>query len=81
MTTPMDNILAILAPGLLKETTEERFNMILAQLKVLGWKSKKSARYDWVSLYIFWYHITLTCRRLTALGVPSTGNRGMVKCL
>ena len=50
---PMDNILAILAPGLLKETTEERFNMILAQLKVLGWKSKKSARYDWVSLYCF----------------------------
>ena len=49
----MDNILAILAPGLLKETTEERFNMILAQLKVLGWKSKKSARYDWVSLYCF----------------------------
>ena len=49
----MDNILAILAPGLLKETTEERFNMILAQLKVLGWKSKKSARYDWMSLYFF----------------------------
>jgi hypothetical protein len=77
----MENILTILAPGVLKETTEERFNMIFAQLKVLGWKSKKSARYDWVSFYFCWYNITLTCRRLTTLGVPTTGNRGMVKCL
>ncbi len=81
MTMPMENILTILEPGLLKETTEERFNMIFAQLKVLGWKSKKSARYDWVSFYSCWHNITLTCRRLTTLGVPTTGNRGMVKCL
>ena len=42
MTTLMENILTILGPGCMKETTEERFNMIFAQLtKVLGWKSKK----------------------------------------
>ena len=70
----MDNILAILAPGLLKETTEERFNMILAQLKVLGWKSKKSARYDWVSFLSCCHNITLTCCRFATLGVPTTGN-------
>ena len=71
----MENILTLLGPGCMKETTEERFNMIFAQLKVLGWKSKKSARYDWVvSFYSCWHNITLTCRRLTTLGVPTTGN-------
>ncbi len=48
----MDNIITILGPGCMKETTEERFNMIFAQLKVLEWKSKKSARYDWVSFLV-----------------------------
>ena len=52
MTTPMENILTLLGPGCMKETTEDRFNTIFAQLKVLGWKSKKSARYDWVSFFL-----------------------------
>ena len=74
MTTPMENILTLLGPGCMKETTEDRFNTIFAQLKVLWWKSKKSARYDWVSFYSCWHNITLTCRCFTTLGVPTTGN-------
>ncbi len=75
MMTPMENVLTILGPECMKETTEERFNVIFAQLKVLGWKSKKNARYyDWVSFYSCRHNNTLTCRRFITLGVPTTGN-------
>ena len=48
MTTPLEKIIAILLPGTkLRETTEERFEAIWAQLKLLGWKAKKSAKYNW----------------------------------
>jgi hypothetical protein len=49
MTTPLENIIATPLPGTKKrETTQERFEAIWGELKSLGWKSKKSARYDWV---------------------------------
>ena len=49
MTTHLENIIAILLPGTkLRETTEERFEAIWSQLKLLGWKAKKSAKYNWV---------------------------------
>jgi hypothetical protein len=45
----LENIIAILLPGRKnRETTQERFEAIWGELKKLGWKSKKSARYDWV---------------------------------
>ena len=52
MTTPLEKIIAILLPGTkLRETTEERFEAIWAQLKLLGWKAKKSAKHNWVRPY------------------------------
>ncbi len=49
MTIPLENIIAILLPGTKKrETTQERFEAIWGELTSLEWKSKKSARYDWV---------------------------------
>ena len=52
MTTPLEKIIAILLPGTKKrETTEERFEAIWSQLKLLGWKAKKSAKHNWVQPY------------------------------
>jgi hypothetical protein len=48
MATPMETIIEILGPGCKKDTTEGRFKMIFAQLKILGWKAKRSGRHDWV---------------------------------
>ena len=49
MTTPLENIIAILMLGVKnRETTQARFEAIWGELKKLGWKTKKSARYDWV---------------------------------
>jgi len=33
-----------------RDTTEERFEAIWGELKLLGWKAKKSARYEWVNI-------------------------------
>jgi hypothetical protein len=50
MTTPLDNIISILLPGSKqRDTTEERFQAIWGELKLLGWKAMKSARYEWVN--------------------------------
>ena len=50
MTTPLQNIVSILRPGSKKrDTTEERFEAIWGELKLLGWKAKKSVRYEWVN--------------------------------
>ncbi len=50
MTTPLQNIVSILMPGSKKrDTTEERFEAIRGKLKLLGWKAKKSARYEWLN--------------------------------
>ena len=48
MATPLEKIKEILGPGCKKDTTEGRFNMIFTQLKLLGWKAKRSARHGWV---------------------------------
>ena len=75
MDTPLDEMIAILlrvSNG--RETTEERFEAIWGQLKLLGWKAKKSARFNWVRpLHISIFPVDRACLiwHLT-LGIKTT---------
>jgi hypothetical protein len=83
MTTPLDNIISILLPGSKqRDTTEERFQAIWGELKLLGWKAMKSARYEWVNTTPY-NHATPTpvLQLFLTLGVPDTRQHRVDVCL